>query len=496
MDLHILALWLMVLQGCLGAFDTIYHHELTQALPQRVTAQRELKIHAIRSITYGGLFIGLALWEWHGLLAWVLLGIFLVEIVFTLIDFVEEDKTRLLPATERVTHTILAVNGGIFTGVLAINTPNWAAQPIGFDWSFHGWLSVFLVLCGIGVTLSGIRDAFASRALKYMKSESPVHFADTPQRVLVTGGTGFIARLLVKALIQDGHEVTLLTRNPKSTAWNFDGQVRCIASMQALSQSARFDAVINLAGARILGQRWTDRQKQVLRNSRIKLTQGVIDWIAHAETKPQILLSASAVGYYGVQVQGDNTPLSETSPPSAIFMSQLCQDWEDAAKQATQYGVNVACMRFGMVLGQGGALPMMLMPVYLGLGGRMGTGKQWLAWIHVQDVLCGLAHVWKIQAAQHADFQAYNFTAPETVTQAEFIATAGQVLKRPTVFATPATPVRLLLGEQADILLEGQRVIPAALQGSGFVFTYPTVKLALQAIECPKCDLPFIGKIG
>ena len=138
----------------------------------------------------------------------------------------------------------------------------------------------------------------------------------------------------------------------------------------------------------------------MLRNSRIKLTQGVIDWIAHAETKPHILLSASAVGYYGVQVQGDNTPLSETSPPSAIFMSQLCQDWEDTAKQATQYGVNVACMRFGMVLGRGGALPMMLMPVYLGLGGRMGTGKQWLAWIHVQDVLRGLAHVWQIQAAQ------------------------------------------------------------------------------------------------
>ena len=136
MDLHILALWLMVLQGCLGAFDTVYHHELTQALPQRVTAQRELKIHAIRSITYGGLFIGLALWEWHGLLAWVLLGIFLVEIVFTLIDFVEEDKTRLLPATERVAHTILAVNGGIFTGVLAINTSSWAMQPIGFVWSF------------------------------------------------------------------------------------------------------------------------------------------------------------------------------------------------------------------------------------------------------------------------------------------------------------------------------------------------------------------------
>ena len=140
----------------------------------------------------------------------------------------DRDKTRLLPATERVTHTILAVNGGIFTGVLAINTPNWAMQPIGFVWSFQGWLSVFLVLCGIGVTLSGIRDAFASRALKYMKSESPVHFSDTPQRVLVTGGTGFIGQLLVKALIQDGHDVTLLTRNPKITAWNFDGQVRCI----------------------------------------------------------------------------------------------------------------------------------------------------------------------------------------------------------------------------------------------------------------------------
>ena len=164
MTTHTLALQLMAAQGALGAFDTLYHHELTEALPQRASARRELGIHAVRALIYCVLFVGLSAWAWHGMWALALLAVFGVEIVLTLWDFVVEDRTRLLPATERVTHTVLAMNGGAFIALLALNTPAWLAQPTALVWQTHGWLSVFLAVCGVGVGLSGVRDAFAAAA--------------------------------------------------------------------------------------------------------------------------------------------------------------------------------------------------------------------------------------------------------------------------------------------------------------------------------------------
>ncbi|RZA33048.1 MAG: NAD-dependent epimerase/dehydratase family protein, partial [Lysobacteraceae bacterium] len=282
MNTHLLALQLMAVQGCLGAFDTLYHHELTEALPQRETAGGELAIHATRATIYALLFIGLACWEWHGVFALVLLAIFAVEIVLTLWDFVVEDRTRLLPATERVAHTVLAINGGAFIMLLVLQFPAWFAQPSSLAWNPQGWLSVFVAVCGIGVGISGLRDALAAQRLRRAANQdegvAPVSFDETKRTVLVTGATGFIGQKLVRALLRDGHEVIALSRQPKQAAWQFEGRVRCIESVEMLSPASRVDVVVNLAGARILGPRWSEARKTALRRSRVALTRQLVAW--------------------------------------------------------------------------------------------------------------------------------------------------------------------------------------------------------------------------
>ena len=311
---------------------------------------------------------------------------------------------------------------------------------------------------------------------------STLHFGDVPQHVLVTGGTGFVGRHLVQALRADGHAVTVWTRDAASAAKHFAAAVRCVQRLDDIPASPAVDVVVNLAGARIVGRRWTHARQAALMKSRVGLTDALVDWIGRRAVKPWLMLSGSAVGYYGVQPQGNATVLTESSPPQSIFMSRLCQAWEASAHAAATHGVRVACLRFGMVLGHGGALPGLLLPVKMGVGGRLGTGRQWLAWIHLQDLLRAMAHVWRDASAQAnaAAPQAWNFTAPETLVQEDFMRTAAQVLHRPFWLPVPAAPVRLALGEQADVLLEGQRVAPARLLAAGFRFRFPDARSALQ----------------
>lgn len=303
-----------------------------------------------------------------------------------------------------------------------------------------------------------------------------------PAQVLVTGATGFVGGHVVAELLRSGHTVTVLTRNVKQAAWRFDGKVRCIASMDELADTDRIDVVINLAGARILGWRWTEKRKAALRASRVALTERLVQWMARTPHKPKLLLNASAIGYYGIQQQGDTTELDESAPPQAIFMSQLCQEWEAVAHQAGQYGVQVACLRFGLVLGRQGALPMMLMPIKLGFGGPLGGGRQALSWIHVDDIVRGMAHLWRKSGEGSDVAGAWNFTAPHIVSQREFSCIAAGIAHRPCFMPTPGWPVRLLLGEQADLLLEGQAVTPRRLQASGFTFRYPAMRDALASV--------------
>ena len=306
-------------------------------------------------------------------------------------------------------------------------------------------------------------------------------FFTQPQQILVTGGTGFVGQHLIKALQSDGHQVWVLTRHAKKAQALFKQSVQVVTDLDQLKQP--IDVVINLAGARILGQRWTTARKAELYKSRVGLTNKLVEWIAQTPSKPKLLLGASAIGYYGIQAQGDNHDLTEASLPQAIFMSELVQAWEQANAQACQYGVKVAVMRFGLVLGNdGGALPMMLLPIKLGLGGKMGSGQQWLSWIHIEDLIRAMAHIGTRTLQAGTDFTPYNFTSPQAVHQVEFAQTAAHLLHRPAFMPTPALPVRILLGEQADLLLEGQKVIPQALLASQFEFRYPDLKAALQAL--------------
>jgi uncharacterized protein (TIGR01777 family) len=303
-----------------------------------------------------------------------------------------------------------------------------------------------------------------------------------PAHVLVTGATGFVGGNVVAALLRGGHRVTVLTRDVQRAALRFGARVRCIARLDDVPDAEGIDVVINLAGARILGWRWTEKRKAQLCASRVALTQRLVAWIAQARHKPRLLLNASAIGYYGIQRQGDTTELDEAAPTQEIFMSQLCREWEAAAHQAAQYGVQVACLRFGLVVGRQGALPMMLLPVRLGLGGPLGGGRQTLSWIHVDDIVRGMAHVWRLSAQGGSTDGGWNFTAPQHVSQGEFSRIAAGLAHRPCRMPAPGWPLRLLLGEQADLLLEGQAVVPRRLLAGGFTFRYPALREALASV--------------
>ena len=312
--------------------------------------------------------------------------------------------------------------------------------------------------------------------------DTPFQFLEgRDSHVLVTGGTGFIGQSLVPSLAEHGARVTVLTRRDRLPQALRRKNVQAVRSLASIPVRDRVDAVINLAGARVLGLPWTAARRYELMRSRVGLTRGLVEWIAGRGTLPRCLLSASAIGYYGVQPQSDETPLTEEGAPQGMFMSRLCQAWELAAEEALPLGVKVACLRFGLVLGRAGALPAMLLPVRLGLGGRLGSGMQWLSWVHIEDLVRALAHSWQVvERSPGGGRNLYNITAPGAVRQREFSRTAGTVLRRPSVVPTPAWPMRLLLGEQSALLLEGQRVVPARLQREGFVFRYPQLQPALE----------------
>ncbi|WP_454828956.1 TIGR01777 family oxidoreductase [Pseudoxanthomonas wuyuanensis] len=291
-------------------------------------------------------------------------------------------------------------------------------------------------------------------------------------QVLVTGGSGFIGRALCRQLLQAGHHPTVLTRDVRAAARHLPG-VRLIA---ALDELERADAAINLAGESLTRGRWNARRKQAFRDSRIGTTQRLLAWLQRRQTRPAVLVSGSAIGYYGPR---DDTPLDETAAPGDDFAAQLCRDWETEAAKATGLGVRVCLLRTGIVLGaDGGALGRMLPPFRLGLGGPMGSGRQWMSWVHRADLVRLI--LWLLENQDGSG--AYNATAPQPVTNREFARTLGRVLRRPALLTTPAPALKLMFGEMADLLLTGQRVVPQRARAQGFEFHHPQLQAAL-------CDL-------
>ena len=295
-------------------------------------------------------------------------------------------------------------------------------------------------------------------------------------KILITGGTGFIGSALIKKLLPQEHQITVLSRNADKVAKLFADNVTPLTDLQALDVSDHFDIIINLAGAPIFDKRWTAAQKTIIRDSRIQLTQQLIDKIATMQQKPQLLISGSAIGFYGDQ--GD-TELTEQSNSVADFSQQLCADWEQAALQAEQYGVRVCLMRTGLVLGRdGGLLQRMLLPFKLGLGGRIGNGRQWMSWIHLQDWIAIAENMINDNSMQGA----YNATAINPVTNLEFSKTLAEVLNRPAFLPLPACVLKILLGEMSELVLGSQKVLPERLLQQGFEFQFSDLRHALSDI--------------
>lgn len=483
MTLHDTILSLLALQGVIGAFDVIYHHELRCALPQQLSAAYELRLHAIRSCLYGVVFAGLAWFVWGGAWLFLLWGIVLIEVVLTLMDFVEEDRTRRLPSSERVTHTILAINGGVLFGLLGWLSLDWAELGTGVYWTPSGGLSIALTVMAVGVAASGIRDGFASRALSRSKAPEPFDFGSAAQTFLISGGTGFIGQALVRALLEQGHVPILLARDPLKASMLFQGRVRCITSMDQLDPDSCVDVVVNLAGEKILGHPWSAARKASLIESRVRTTEALVEWTGKTRKKPRVMLSASAVGFYGEQHVDDASVLDEASPGKEGFTTELCQSWENSARKVVELGVPLKLLRLGLVFGGGGgALPPMLLPILLGLGGPLGSGRQIMSWVHLHDVLGVMAWLCRGGASSGNGAEVYNVVAPENPSQREFVAVAARLLRRPAFFKTPEGPLRMLLGEQSCLLLDGQRVSPRRLREEGYAFRFATLSSALADV--------------
>ena len=291
--------------------------------------------------------------------------------------------------------------------------------------------------------------------------------------ILITGGTGLIGRQLCKALLAERHELTVLSRNPASVPAKCGTGVHAMAALGEWRPDITFDAVINLAGEPIVDARWTERRKQVLRESRVTLTGELVKHISSAGRKPAVLLSGSAVGYYGNR-GGD--ALDETAGAGMDFAAQMCKAWEDAARAAEQVGVRVCLLRTGLVLSnKGGLLGKMLLPFKLGLGARLGDGKQWMSWVHIDDYVAMLLRL--LHDAQASG--PYNMTAPQPATNAEFTAALAKTLHRPALFAAPAPLLKLAMGERACLMLEGQKVLPGKMSAAGYRFQFTCLDDAL-----------------
>lgn len=298
------------------------------------------------------------------------------------------------------------------------------------------------------------------------------------KRILITGGTGFIGKVLCRELLARGHELTVFSRQGDEDVLASCGRVEVTRDLNNLRSHPGFDAVVNLAGEGIADKRWSEQRKQELRDSRIGVTETLVDVIRSWETLPEVLVSGSAVGFYGDQ---GSAVVTEETRPHDEFTHQLCRDWENAALALGEDKVRICLSRTGVVAGPGGGfLARMVPPFRLGLGGRLGSGHQYMPWVHRQDVVNAL--IWMLDTEEAVG--PYNVVSPEPVTNAEFTRCLGRTLHRPTLFPAPAPILRMALGEMSRLLLTGQHAIPAKLTGQGFEFRYPELGSALA--DCVK----------
>ncbi|HVO03769.1 MAG TPA: TIGR01777 family oxidoreductase [Candidatus Cybelea sp.] len=473
------ALMLLTLQGVLGAFDNVWNHEWRERLPARPGARRELVLHAFRGGLYAPVFLSFGWLRLEGALGWLFIAVLAVELGITLADFVEEDRARRLSRVERVTHTILTLNYGAFLALAAPDLIRAALLPAGVTFMSHGWLSVLMTVYALGSAGFALREMLAARRLARMIATLPKAAAlPSGRTVLLTGGSGFIGRAVTRRLLERGDKAIVLSRNP-AMATAVLGPVRVVGALEEIDSREPIHAVVNLAGAPIFGRPWTKAQKRVLVASRIGLTRALVDWLATRAQRPEVLVSASAVGWYGT---GEATR-DETAPVGGDFPALLCNAWEREAVRAAALGIRVCRLRLGLVLAaDGGFLSALLATTRLGLAARIGDGRQWISWIHRDDAVEMIARA----IADPLFAGAINATAPAPVRQADFAQAIGRTLHRPVRFTIPARPLRFALGEMAGLLTEGQCVAPRRAREIGFVFRHTEIEPALRDLLAPR----------
>jgi len=295
--------------------------------------------------------------------------------------------------------------------------------------------------------------------------------------ILLTGGTGLIGRQLCRHWLSEGHSLTVWSREPEKVAKICGPKVRGISRLEDIGQEA-VDAIINLAGAPIADRPWTTKRKALLWSSRITLTEHLLAWLETREQKPDVLISGSAVGWYG---DGGERELTEESAPVIDdFASQLCIAWEETAQRAEALGIRVVLVRTGLVLSaDGGFLSRLLLPFKLALGGPIGNGRQWMPWIHIHDQIALIDFLLHQKNASGP----YNACAPKPVRNSEFAKTLGAVLHRPAFMPMPALALKVCLGELSLLLLGGQKAMPVRLLEAGFTFRFTDLRAALDDLS-------------
>ncbi len=300
------------------------------------------------------------------------------------------------------------------------------------------------------------------------------------QTVIISGATGFIGRPLTIGLAEAGYDVVVLTRNPGKASALFGDRVRTAGwdgrtsnGWLRLASGAR--AIINLAGENIGAGRWTQKRKQAIIRSRLDSGRAVVEAVRQAPAKPAVLIQASAVGYYGSRA---DAKLDESASLGKGFLARLVQDWEDSTAEAERFGVRRVVIRSGLVLdAEGGVLARFVRPFRLFAGGPLGSGLQWVSWIHRQDEVAAIRFILEREDLAGV----FNLAAPHSLTMNEFARTLGRVMRRPALLRVPAVLLHLLFGEMAEeTLLAGQRVEPRALLRAGFEFLYPDLESALR----------------
>jgi len=480
---------LLSVQAALGALDNLWHHELQARLPQRTSARYEISLHAAREAIYGVVFFGLAWFEWRGAFAAVLTALLVIELGITMADFLEEDRTRRLPPFERVLHTVLTISYGLFLGLIAPVLWAWVQQPTAMVLAPHGWVSWLFTAYAAGVWAWSVRNTLAAIQLYRAAPPAPPRALHTrglqPQpATLVTGATGFVGSALVADLVRDGQRVIVLTRDALQARASFGPSVWVVDTLDAIPSETTIDAVVNLAGARVLGMPWTAARRRQLLASRVDTTVAVVSLMRRLQKAPRVLVSASAVGFYGASPNASMEPLDETAPPRpGEFQSDLCAAIEHEARRAEALGVRVVRMRFGVVLGHGGgAYPMQALAARLGLGAVLGHGRQPAPWVHLADAV-GLVRF----AMAHQTLQGpVNAVAPDAVTQATFAQALAASFGRRAWMRMPGLPLRVMLGEISTLLLDGQNAVPCAALAQGYWFVHPQLRGALAELAQPE----------